>query len=244
VPAGHAVHPPPDTCSFASHSVSSLRRPPTPDRTYGVPAATPAFPGRVGSPTEDGRVGTARASAQIATQTPARRRVATFRKRSDRVRDGSDEASWKLGTGASRRRTESAAQAIPSPRAHGPQPGPCRAARARGNESFLGTRVFLQKPCAISSVDCLPTSRETNLGANKVRCAVSKTNDDRSTSLTSPRARRYAMGGEARLGVYLSPSTNYERRILEDAFDGCAPRRFFTASDVRSQKNVLARNRC
>jgi hypothetical protein len=50
------------------------------------------------------------------------------------------------------------------------------------------------------------------------------------------------MGGEARLGVYLSPSTNYERRILEDAFDGCAPRRFFTASDVRSQKNVLARN--
>ena len=43
---------------------------------------------------------------------------------------------------------------------------------------------------------------------------------------SSPRARRsWAMasvqnGRDAPFGVFLSPSTNYERRILEDAFDG------------------------
>lgn len=59
-------------------------------------------------------------------------------------------------------------------------------------------------------------------GDSPQRCA---SNEQRQVvSLTSPRARYCVMGGEARLGVYLSPSTNYERRILEDAFDGCVPR--------------------
>lgn len=110
------------------------------------------------------------------------------------------------------------------------------APRAREGMNVSSERVSSYKSPVPFQLTVYPyrhtLSRETNVGANNARCAVSKTNDDRSTSLTSPRARRYAMGGEARLGVYLSPSTNYERRILEDAFDGCAPRRFFTASDV------------
>ena len=55
--------------------------------------------------------------------------------------------------------------------------------------------------------------------------ALCASNEQRQViSPRSPRARCCVMGGEARLGVYLSPSTNYERRILEDAFDGCVPR--------------------
>jgi len=48
------------------------------------------------------------------------------------------------------------------------------------------------------------------------------------------------MGGEARLGVYLSPSTNYERRILEDAFDGCVPRP--TSIDRSIDRSIDPRN--
>ena len=67
--------------------------------------------------------------------------------------------------------------------------------------------------------DCQAISQD---GDSPQRCA---SNEQRQVvSLTSPRARCCVMGGEARLGVYLSPSTNYERRILEDAFDGCVPR--------------------
>ena len=55
--------------------------------------------------------------------------------------------------------------------------------------------------------------------------ALCASNEQRQViSPRSPRARCCVMGGEARLGVYLSPSTNYERRILEDAFDGYVPR--------------------
>ena len=55
--------------------------------------------------------------------------------------------------------------------------------------------------------------------------ALCASNEQRQViSPRSPRVRCCVMGGEARLGVYLSPSTNYERRILEDAFDGYVPR--------------------
>ena len=61
---GHATHVfSTFTRWFSGHNSSSLRRPPTPAREYGVPAPTPGFHGRVGSPSEDGRLGNARASA-------------------------------------------------------------------------------------------------------------------------------------------------------------------------------------
>ena len=48
------------------------------------------------------------------------------------------------------------------------------------------------------------------------------------------------MGGDARLGVYLSPSTNYERRILEDAFDRCVLRPSPRATSRSIPETVVA----
>ena len=98
--------------------------------------------------------------------------------------------------------------------------GPCRAARARGSERSSKPEhdILIHLPRK-GRADCQAISQD---GDSPQRCA---SNEQRQVvSLTSPRARCCVMGGEARLGVYLSPSTNYERRILEDAFDGCVPR--------------------
>ena len=91
------------------------------------------------------------------------------------------------------------------------------APRAREGMNVLGSRNTL------CTVDILITPNV--LIGDCQMTALCASNEQRQViSPRSPRARCCVMGGEARLGVYLSPSTNYERRILEDAFDGYVPR--------------------